>query len=195
MDIAAVTMSDSPFARAAEALNKPPTTVQAVTVKGFYLSAVVNELANQGHHLGGHKNYRDFVDYPIAAAHELLDACAERLYPHERRPEAMRRVGWIIYPTLLSTVVGAVTFGSLGNDLPAVLRVAARGFDISISRGRYEAVHIGNRDAHVRVREFPLYPESFLRGIFEGVFAHYGLDGRVEVRALSPSDVDLHLAW
>lgn len=176
--------------------SKTPSSPSDVTVKGFYLSALVRELASHGHHLTTRASFRDFGDYPLAQAKEMLDETAQRLYPHERKGEAVRRVGWIIYPTLLNTMVGRVIFGSLGDDLPAVLRIAGRGFEVSLSRGRYEPARIGARDAHVRVRDFPLYPDTFLLGVFEGVLARYGLDdGKVFARKLSPTDVDFHLEW
>lgn len=165
-------------------------------MKGFYLSALVKELASHGQHLTNRASFRDFGDYPLALAKEMLDETAQRLYPQERKSEALRRVGWIIYPTLLSTMVGRVIFGSLGDDFPAVLRIASRGFEVSISRGSYEPIRIGERDAHVRVRDFPLYPESFLLGVVEGALARYNFeDGRVIVRKLSASDCDFFLEW
>ncbi|MDB4977754.1 MAG: hypothetical protein JWN48_6095 [Myxococcaceae bacterium] len=186
-------------------LSRPPVTAAgtpaiaagpAVTVKGFYLRALLKELADNGQHLTDVPSFREFGDYPLSVARELLYECAQRLYPHERRAEGLRRLGWIIYPTLLSTMVGRVVFASLGDDLRTVLRIASRGFEISITAGKYEAVRIGARDADVTVREFPLHPESFLLGVFEGVLAHYGLaDGVVRVRPLSATDVDFHLSW
>ncbi|MET0285612.1 MAG: DUF2378 family protein [Polyangiales bacterium] len=188
-------MSEIPPAR--ESASRPSKApAPNVTVKGFYLSALVRELASHGHHLTSRSSFRDFADYPLAQAKEMLDETAQRLYPHERKGEAMRRVGWIIYPTLLGTMVGRVIFGSLGDDLQAVLRVAGRGFEVSISRGRYELVAVGKNHAHVRVREFPLYPETFLLGVFEGALARYGYaDAKVFARKLSLTDVDLHLEW
>ncbi|MDB4986648.1 MAG: hypothetical protein JWN04_1826 [Myxococcaceae bacterium] len=177
-------------------LAKRGSTTAGITVKGFYLRAVIKELANNGQHLTIATNYRDFGDYPLEVAHELLLESAQRLYPTQRRPEALRRIGWIMYPTLLSTMVGKVIFASLGNDLPTVLRIAGRGFEVSLTAGRYEAVRIGARDADVSVRDFPLYPESFLLGVFEGVLAHYGYgEGTVTAHVLSATDVDFHLAW
>ncbi|HEY6879138.1 MAG TPA: DUF2378 family protein [Polyangiales bacterium] len=180
---------------AAGRASKSPGAVPPATVKGFYMSALVRELASHGHHLTT-PSYRDFADYPVEQAIELIEETAQRLYPHERKGEAIRRVGWIIYPTLLNTIVGRVIFGSLGSDLPAIFRIAARGFEVSITRGTYEPVHIGQRDAHVRVRDFPLFPENYLAGIFEGVLARYGFsEGKVEVRARTPSDVDFYINW
>jgi uncharacterized protein (TIGR02265 family) len=186
----------SEFPTPQKALRKAPSVPQEVTVKGFYLSALLRELASHGHHLTARSTFRDFADYPLTTARELLDETAQRLYPHERKQEALRRIGWIIYPTLLSTMVGRVVFGSLGNDLPAVFRIAARGFEISLTRGSYEPVTITARSAHVRVRDFPLYPDSFLVGVFEGMLAHYGFaEGRVDLRVLSAVNVDLYCRW
>ena len=172
------------------------SAVKPVTCKGFYFRALHKELSDNGHHLTHASHYRDFGDYSLAEANDLLLACAERLYPTERQDEALRRIGWIIFPTLLSTIVGKVIFGSLGNDVRAALRYAGRGFEVSISQGRYDAVRIGERDADVSIRDFPLYPATFLVGAFEGALAHYGFaDARISVRVLSSRDVDMHLTW
>ncbi|HEX5661322.1 MAG TPA: DUF2378 family protein [Polyangiales bacterium] len=188
-------MSESPPAPDART-SKVPSSPTDVTVKGFYLSALIRELASHGHHLTSRTSYRDFANYPLAQAKELVDDAAQRLYPHERKNEGVRRVGWIIYPTLLNTMVGRVIFGSLGDDLPAVLRIAGRGFEVSLTRGSYEPVKIGARDACVRVRDFPLYPDTFLLGVFEGVLARYGFDEhKVVARKLSATDVDFYLEW
>jgi uncharacterized protein (TIGR02265 family) len=176
--------------------SRTPSSPSNATVKGFYLSALVRELASQGHHLTPAASYREFGDYPVAVAHTLLLDSAQRLYPHERRHEGLRRLGWTIYPTLLSTMVGRVIFGSLGQDLHAVVRAAGRGFEVSISEGRYEVIRIEGQFAQVRVRDFPLFPESFLVGVFEGAFAHYGIaQAKVSAHVLTPSDVDFDLSW
>jgi uncharacterized protein (TIGR02265 family) len=178
--------------------SRPPaaTTASAITVKGFYLRALLKELADNGHHLTTETSYREFGDYSINVAQELLRECTRRLYPSETRAEALRRIGWIIYPTFLQTMVGKVVFASVGNDVREVLRVAGRGFEISISAGRYQAVRIGERDAYITVRDFPLYPDSLLVGVIEGALAHYGHDdARVEPRVLSLTDVDYELSW
>lgn len=170
--------------------------VSTSTVKGFYMRALIKELASQGHHISPAVSYRDFGDYPIAAAHDLLLDCKQRMYPAERRSEGMRRLGWIIYPTLLSTMVGRVIFGSLGNDLNAVLRAAGRGFEVSISQVRYEPIELNERSAKVHVYDFPLFPDCFLVGVFEGALAHYGYDdAQVNARMLSTQDVELTLSW
>jgi len=174
----------------------PPSPAESVTVKGFYLRALVRELAEQGHHLLDLPTFRDFADYPQTLAQRLILECAQRLYPSERRNDGLRRVGWIIYPTLLTTMIGRVIFGSLGDDVPAVLRAAGRGFEVSLSEGRYEVLSLERRIALVRVRNFYLFPDSFLVGIFEGLFAHYGLaDAKVTATLLGPYDADLRMEW
>ncbi|MEY4513235.1 MAG: hypothetical protein RLZZ450_5357 [Pseudomonadota bacterium] len=173
-----------------------PRAASGVTVKGFYMRALIKELASQGHHANPAVSYRDFGDYPVAAAHDLLLDCKQRMYPNERPSEGMRRLGWIIYPTLLSTMLGRVIFGSFGNDLLAVLRAAGRGFEVSISQVRYEPMELNERSAKVHVYDFPLFPDSFLVGVFEGAFAHYGYDEAVvSARMLSTQDVELSLSW
>jgi len=187
--------SNPPHAVSAHPRSKAPSTPHG-TAKGFYFRALLRELESQGQHLPDRPQYREFHDYPLADAHALLVECAQRLYPSLRRHEAMRRLGWIMFPTFLSTMVGRVIFGALGNDLVAVLRAGARGFEVSTSEGRYEVIELGEHAAHVRVRDFPIHPESFLVGVFEGLLAHYGFDeGKVQAIGITPTDYDYYLSW
>jgi uncharacterized protein (TIGR02265 family) len=187
--------SNPPRAPSAPTRSKTPSTPGG-TAKGFYFRALQRELASHGQYQAEATPYREFNDYPITDAQALLAECALRLYPSLRRPEALRRLGWIIFPTFLSTMVGRVIFGALGNDFPAVLRAGSRGFEVSISQGRYELVELDKQRAHVRVRDFPLYPDSFLAGVFEGALAHYGFDeGSVLATSITPTDCDFYLSW
>lgn len=168
---------------------------QTATAKGFYFRALLREAEQAGQYLKGFGPYREFNDYPVAEAAALLLQCAERMYPLEPKGEGLRRLGWIIFPTLLQTMVGRVVFGALGNDILSVLRHAHRGFEVSLASGRCRATGLFEREGVLEVREFHLFPEHFLVGVFEGVLAHYGFDGGVTWRPLSPVDADYRLTW
>lgn len=165
------------------------------TAKGFYFRAFLRELAHQGQHLEGYGPYRDFSDYPLREAVALLRECGQRMYAAEPPREGLRRLGWVVFPTLLSTVVGRVVFGALGNDMQAMGRNAPRGFEVSLSHGRCEALRVSERQSELRVTNFHLFPDSFLVGVLEGSGAHYGHELEVKMRQLGEHDYDFLCSW
>jgi uncharacterized protein (TIGR02265 family) len=165
------------------------------TAKGFYFRAFLRELAHFGHHLEGFGPYRDFSDYPLREGMLLLRECAQRMYASEPPREGLRRLGWVVFPTLLSTVVGRVVFGALGNDMQAMSRNAHRGFEVSLSVGRCEAVRVAERESELHVTDFHLFPDSFLVGVLEGSAAHYGHEAQVRVRQVGEHDYDYFCSW
>lgn len=165
------------------------------TVKGFYCSALLKEAASCGQHLSGYGPYREFKDYPQHEAIRLLAEVARRVYPDEPMREALRRLGWIMFPTLLTTVIGKVVFGALGDNIPAVIRMAPRGFEVSMRQGEIEVLSLGDREAELRVSNCYLFPDSFFVGVFEGTFAHYGKDARVLIRNSSANECEYLTTW
>lgn len=165
------------------------------TAKGFYLQALVDEAASQGHYLTEYGPYRDFNDYPQREAARLLHECATRLYPDEPVGEGLRRLGWAMFPTLLRTMVGRVVYGALGTDYVTVLPHTSRGFEISLGLGSCDTEVVNTRDAVLNVRDYYLFPEHFLVGVFEGVMTHYELEGSVRLRRLSSTDADYLQTW
>ncbi len=165
------------------------------TGKGFYFAAFVREAVSNGHHLEGFGPYREFKDYPLKEAIRLVAECARRVYPDEPLREGIRRIGWSVFPTLLSTVLGKVLFGALGQNIPAVISMSPRGFEVSLNRGRSEILRVTDRDAEVHVSDFYLFPDCFLAGVFEGMFAHYGKEAQVEVRKVGKGTCGFHVRW
>ncbi len=165
------------------------------TGKGFYFSSFLREAASNGQHLDGYGPYREFKDYPLKEGIRLVAECARRLYPDEPIREAIRRIGWTVFPTLLSTMIGKVVFGALGDNIPAVMGMSPRGFEVSMSRGRSEIIRVSAHDAEVRISDSYLYPDCFFVGVFEGTLAHYGKEAQVEVRNVGKGTCEYHVRW
>jgi uncharacterized protein (TIGR02265 family) len=170
-------------------------TPARATAKGFYFRAFLRELAHFGHHLEGFGRYRDFSDYPLRDGVAVLRECATRMYGGEPPREGLRRLGWVVFPTLLSTMVGRVVFGALGNDMQAVARNAPSGFEVSLSHGRCQTLRVSERESELRVTNFHLFPESFLVGVLEGSGAHYGHEVVVKLRQMGEHDYDFLCTW
>lgn len=165
------------------------------TVKGFYCTALLKEAASFGQHLNGYGPYREFKDYPQSEAIRLIAEVARRIYPDEPVREAIRRLGWIVFPTLLSTMVGKVVFGALGDNIQAVIRMAPRGFEVSMHDGEVELINVSEHESEVRIKNCFLFPDCFLVGVIEGTFAHYGKDAQVTIRNPTPSSCEFLSRW
>lgn len=165
------------------------------TGKGFYFSAFLREAVGSGQHLDGYGPYREFKDYPLREGIRLIAECARRLYPDEPIREAIRRIGWTVFPTLLSTMIGKVVFGALGDNIPAVVRMSPRGYEVSMNRGRCEVVRVTEREAEIRITDLYLFPDCFLVGVFEGTLAHYGKEATVEIRNVSKGSCEYLVRW
>ncbi len=185
-----------PNYRAALVVDSFYTAVPAAAmVKGFYSTAVLREASLSGQHIQGYGPYREFKDYPQAEAIRLLAECARRMYPDEPIREALRRMGWTVFPTFLSTMVGKVVFGALGDNLPAVMRMAPRGFEVSLSHGRCEVLSVTEHEAELRISDFYFFPDCYLVGVIEGTLAHYGRDAQVQIRPRDNSECDYYVRW
>jgi len=167
----------------------------AATAKGLYFRALLQEAQSFGHFLEGYGPYRDFKDYPVAEACRLLEEVGQRLYPDETLRQALRRLGWVIFPTLLSTMAGRVVFGALGNDMTAVVANAYRGFEVSIADGQCEVLRAEQGQGHLRVSGFHLFPDCFLVGVFEGAFAYYDIEVEIYLRSAGPFDCEYITFW
>ena len=165
------------------------------TAKGIFYRALVREGQSVGQHFDGFGPYRDFKDYPLTEACRLLEEVGRRLYPDETLRSAIRRLGWVIFPTLLGTMPGRVVFGALGNDMAAVVANAHKGFEISVNDGRCEVLRVAPGLGHLRLTGFHLFPDCFLVGVFEGAFAHYGIEPEIHVRSTGRYDCEYLFFW
>lgn len=96
------------------------------TVKSFYVRAVLRDLSENGHPMPDVVVRGDFNDYPTRAAADLLLLTAERLHGDLPQREALRRIGWTIFPALLDMTIGRVVYGALGKDIHAIAQAAPR---------------------------------------------------------------------
>jgi uncharacterized protein (TIGR02265 family) len=165
------------------------------TSKGFYASAFLREATSNGQHLEGYGPYRDFKDYPQQENIRLIAECARRLYPDEPLREGIRRIGWSVFPILLSTMIGKVVFGALGDNIPAVVRMTPRGFEVSLNQGRCEVLHVAENEAELCVSDCYLFPDCFFVGVFEGALAHYGRDAQILVRNAKAGSCEYLARW
>jgi uncharacterized protein (TIGR02265 family) len=64
-----------------------------------------------------------------------------------------------------------------------------------MSPGVMSLVERGERRARVELRQIWPFPDAYQVGVFEGALQAIDLAGEVQVRVLSPCDVDFEVTW
>lgn len=153
------------------------------TVKTGFLRAIVRDLEENGHHLPHLQLRSDFIDHSTREAAEVLLLAADRLYPDVPKREALRRLGWSIFPAFLSMVIGRVVFGALNHDVHAIAAAAPRGLAVSMSHARCTVAKLEATAIELSIVEYHLFPDCFLLGVIEGGLLHCGYEAsRILVR-------------
>ena len=170
-------------------------TPAEVTVKGMFIKSLVDDVARAGVELD-RPRYRAFKDYPLTELMEVELQAARLLYPNATTRSALRRFGWDAFPTLMSTMIGRVIFAPVGRDMAAVIRLATRGYRVSLSDCEVRVVDTGeDRCVEVHLGRIYNFADSYQVGVFEGAIRHYGYEPNVTVRRRSSSDIDLLVRW
>ena len=105
-------------------------------------------------------------------------------------PEQVRAIRDWVY------LGGRVIFAPVGRSLAGALRLAAKGYKVSISESRVQVRDSARPQALiVSLGGMYNFADSFQIGVFEGAVHYYGHDADITIRRHSPFDVDLHIAW
>lgn len=172
------------------------TTPSHITVKGMFIQSLVDAVTSAGMSLEGRSRYSAFKDYPLTELMEVEVAAAGRLFPEVPLRRALRRFGWSAFPTLMSSMIGRVIFAPVGNNLRAAIKLAARGYRVSISHAKVSVEdHDDAQSVYVRLGDVFNFADSYQVGVFEGAVRHYGREPSVTIRRRSRADVDLLVRW
>lgn len=171
-------------------------TPSHITVKGMFIQSLLDAVTAAGMSLEGRSRYSAFKDYPLTELMEVEVAAAGRLFPELPLRRALRRFGWSAFPTLMSSMIGRVIFAPVGNNLRAAIKLAARGYRVSISHAK---VSVEDRDdpqsVYVQLGDMYNFADSYQVGVFEGAAHHYEREPTVTVHRRSRVDVDLLVRW
>jgi uncharacterized protein (TIGR02265 family) len=168
---------------------------RAATVKGMFLSNIVDLVEQRSGERPGRSRYVAFANYPLREMVELLPQAAELAYPGLPVRQGMRQLGRLAYPTFASSTVGRVVMSMAGDDPRAALHVAPKAYRLVGNTGTARAVDTGDREAVLELRGVWGWPESYNVGVHEGALDALGVDGEVRVRVLSLCDADLLIRW
>lgn len=171
-------------------------TPSDVVVKGMYFEGLLREAAKRDVEAApGHPKYRAFKDYPLRELMKLELDLVPKFFPEASLREGLRRLGWLAYPILIDSMIGKIIFGVLGDDIAKVFKVSAKGYAVSINRGRAVVLDSGPDFARIHLTEMYNFPDCYQLGVFEGALRYYGREGEIVVRTMSDIEVELFVRW
>jgi uncharacterized protein (TIGR02265 family) len=141
------------------------------------------------------RRFIPFKDYPLREHMELTEQAVRLLYPGVPTREAMRRLGWLAYPTFVDSMIGRVVFGVLGKDLDRIFEVGPKSFDVSLTRGRAVARRLGPQHWRYEMRDIFGYLDAYYVGVVEGPIRHHGHVPDVRVHLTTLSDGAMDIRW
>ena len=127
--------------------------------------------------------------------HEVMLQAARTWWPGEPAREQIRRIGQIAFPTIERSLVGKVMFGALSGDVGQMLRLAPKGWSLSLSEAQVECIEL--RESHGVLRFAGIYSwlDCYEPGVLEGGLMAVGRSGVVAMKTRSLSEADLYIAW
>lgn len=168
-------------------------TPSDVLTKGMFLEHLARSARKLGVPCEG--RYVAFRDYPLRELMQLIaDYGAAR---HRGLPtrEALRRVGWEAFPTIMSSILGRVLFTFAGKDLVAALRLAPEAYKRTLSSGSVRTHLAGPRQAVLEFRGIWNFPDTYQVGAIEGGCRAFDANPTIGMRVHSDSDVDMLIRW
>lgn len=165
------------------------------TVKGWVMAGMLDAVKAAGKTLPGVGPFTSFKDYPGITINHVAIRAASTLYPGMPQREALRRVGRLAYPTLTTTLAGRVLFGVLGKDIHAVLKLAAKAYDLAGKPGRCTTVELGPNHVVLRLDDVFSYTDCYQVGVLEGALEACGRTGTVQYREETPRVHLLRAQW
>jgi len=159
-------------------------------VKGMFFRRYLDELGESGD-----RRYSSFKDYPLRDLMALQVRVARARHPDVPLREGLRRVGWLVFPTLLDSLVGRVLFGVLERDVGRIVSAVSKGYSLVQTTGKAEVLLNRPGEARVALREMYNFADCYQVGILEGVMRHCGLDGEIRLRTQGVADVECACRW
>lgn len=139
--------------------------------------------------------YTIFKDYPQREFVSLAAKCAAEIYPEMSLREALRQLGHTAYPTMVSTHIGRILFGFLGNDVRRAMKMAGKGYSVSMSHVAVTHINDGEDFAHIRLTDIFIFPDCYQVGVSEGAVEAMGRRGETRVRKVAPHSYEFYIRW
>jgi uncharacterized protein (TIGR02265 family) len=163
------------------------------TTKGMFFEQLARAARQFG--LDGDARYVAFRDYPLRDFMRLIADYGSVRFPGLPVREALRRVGWEAFPTLMSSVAGRVLFAFAGHEVRSALRLAPDAYKHSLSHCSVRSRLNGARQAVLEYRDVWNFPDCYQVGAIEGGCRAFGATPTVRVCAHGRASVDMLIRW
>jgi uncharacterized protein (TIGR02265 family) len=170
-------------------------TLRPALAKGFVMQGLINEAKAQGKPFPNAPSYIAFKDYPFRESVVLSYRMAQHLYPHLPIREAVRRLGHRGYGSVLESTVGRAMFGVLNLRMESLIKLIPRAYGIAQKGGEVKVVWSTPESALISFRDFPVTPDTFQIGLFEGGFMARKKKHEVYLKTLGFGEGDVFCTW
>jgi uncharacterized protein (TIGR02265 family) len=170
-------------------------TPDSAVAKGMFFDSLQRAMEQRGAAPLSGARYVSFKDYPLKDLMRLILDGSQVLYPESKTDEALRRLGQLVFPTLMGSMVGKVMFAVAGRSFAAALPLTEKAYNISVT-GDVKLRQLGPGAAILELRGVWNFPDTYQRGVLEGAMESFHARGTVRAEALArPCDANLHLNW
>jgi uncharacterized protein (TIGR02265 family) len=136
--------------------------------------------------------YHSFSKYPVSEFVQLLVDTAQASFPDVPVRQAIRQLGWNVFPGLKESAAGRFLFSVAGSNYISAIRLIGKAFEL-FSCVNATAKTESDNLLFVELRNAWSFPENYQVGVFEGGLKTYGKTGEITVKKLSACDVDLRI--
>ncbi len=137
-----------------------------------------------------------FKSYPLRDFMRLCHNAAKLVHPTLSTGEALRRIGWLCYPSFAATMAGRIVLFAFGMKLDEVLLAAPRTYEHALSGASARVTRVGVRHFRAELRSVYSFAAAYHVGVVEGTIRAFGYVPEVRVRLSSRrSDIDLDIRW
>jgi uncharacterized protein (TIGR02265 family) len=141
------------------------------------------------------KRYVTFFDYPYSDFMRVLGTVAEAVYPKAPSGEGLRQLGRAGYEALLNSQVGRVIFGVFGRSFADVVKMGARGYQVSMNFGKLEIELVAPQHVRYHFQRLPAFIETYQVGIVEGGMNVCGVEGEILVHMRDHAHGSFDIRW
>lgn len=163
------------------------------TAKGMFFEQLAPAARRYGVSCDG--RYVTFRDYPLRDYMRLIADYGAARYPGVPVREALRRVGWEAFPTVMSSVAGRVIFAFAGREVRSALRLAPDAYKQALKHSSVRSRLDAARQAVLELRDVWNFADSYHVGAIEGGCRAFGAEPRVRLCVHSATDVDMLIRW
>lgn len=165
------------------------------TGKGMFVKRLLRELACRELAHPFDNSFLPFQDVPLRTCAEVNVYAARVLHPGLPLPEALRRVARMSFETFQESLAAQLILTGTHHNPHPILALASRLVSYTTNVGTLQSLHVDATTRLIRARDSYLFSEYFGVGMAEGVLHACKKRGQVQVKVLTPTDVDFLIRW